>query len=223
MPEHRTSRSFIASSALVVVLALSTVASADPIQITSGSLIWRGGTSADITANSATGSLAIQVHGYDAAGIFGPWSTCTGTAYCTAGGTINLVAAWSGLDLPGEMTYQGVTFPLSLHSDNDPSVSMQWSGVLELPDDFAGQTLTAPFSFSGFVLPIGTPEAPSLTLTGHGTATLSFAPYPPGVFPGAFTLAAARYDFEPTPEPASLILLGTGIAGTWATRRRRKA
>jgi len=64
---------FIASLALVVGLAWPALASADPIQITSGSMVWTGSLdSARITAIGASGALEIDAVGRAAGGLSTP-------------------------------------------------------------------------------------------------------------------------------------------------------
>jgi hypothetical protein len=219
MPEQHSGWRYVASVSLAIGigLALPASASADPVQITSGTLTWIGSESASITASSASGELSMNVFGE--LGRFGPYD-CIAVPECGPGTTVPLTAFWGGSDLPGTATFQGTTYLLGGQSNTSAHANMRWDGALTLPLDFTGGTLMAPFTFSGL---FGYTPAPGLgetavPLTGLGTATLTFAPS--GGFPGAFSLAAAHYDFEPTPEPASLILLATGIAGTWATRRR---
>jgi hypothetical protein len=82
---------------------------------------------------------------------------------------------------------------------------------------------TAPFVFRGHVAGFNANDLEmfQLDLTGRGTVTVAFLPVSPGS--PDFTNFSATYGFaspDPIPEPTSIFLLGTGLAGLVARRRR---
>lgn len=213
----------------IAVLLMSGVARAESIQVTSGSLTWLLGDGSVRIAVSGDGFTFSGTGGAATGGIFQPLIEC-GVPECRAGTAIDLKALWSDTDLPGSATYQGETFSHvgSASSGIDTSsMTVDWTGTLTLPADFAGGTATAPLLFNGTfgytnVARPGLPPAP-LQLFGTGTAALTFTPWVD--YPGAFRLQSAAYTFDApaaTPEPGSLLLMGTGILGLAMARRRRR-
>lgn len=218
----------LAPLVLVLAIAASVLpASADSIRITSGAfaypatggvpVISLNGEGFTFTANTSTTDAYIK-----------PFEQCS-VPECHAGTTVGLDTRASGSGLRGgTATYHGTTYQ---HFEGfgafDPAMILSWDGSVVIPSGFTGGTLTAPFAFSGvFTYWTGsTTGFQRLELFGSGTATVTLLPYSNGLFPGSFRGTGVRFDFEaadPTPEPASLILLGTGLAGIAVARRRQR-
>ena len=154
-----------------------------------------------------------------------------GLSFCGLSGgpctSANLSWVSSSGDLSGSFILNGMTFPANL-------LGLQFNSVtFVIPPEFfnsAAIRVTAPFTFSGGAGG-ATPEFPTVVpLTGVGTVHVSFinARVPHGA--SGFFLDRADYIFGPqvpnvtveaVPEPMTLLLFASGVAGTAIRLRRR--
>jgi hypothetical protein len=219
--------------ATVRVLLLSTFAflvsvpaSAD--RITVGALIYVQG-AGPLTVSLQSESFTFDGRASHLGGVFLPWLQCS-VPECVGGTTVDLFSHWSGGDLSGNASLGDHVFTNVGSLAGTSSLFATWTGSLSIPAGFEGGVLTAPFEFTGMFSYFTSPgDFGQLDLFGSGTATATFRPYPccSDLFPGALALESIRYDFSatdvaPTPEPASVILLGSGLVGILAARARRQ-
>lgn len=206
-----------------LALLVSVPASAD--RITIGTLIYvQGGSPLTVTLRSD--SFTFDGRASHLGGVFMPWLQCS-VPECGAGSTVDLFSHWSGGDLPGTATLGDRAFTNVGSQASTSSLFATWTGSLPIPAGFESGVLAAPFEFFGVFSFQPEPGGfGRLDLVGNGMATATFRPYSPE-FPGALFLESIRYDFNaadvaPTPEPTSVLLLGSGLTGILAARARRR-
>ncbi len=193
---------------LSLALVLAAVpARGDPIIITGGSLdIVPGNTFGDGTMSiRGTGNFALTVKGE--AGGLGVCNLCSPEAPVIMGGSF-------GEELfDGTLVVNGHTFPI-------PSFEADIALFFDAPDVTAPPigaeaVLSAPFRLRGSVEIFDFENVPTTTIaiTGRGRITTHFVGLPQGA-PSFWAYDRSHVEFEsPTPEPATTLLVGTGLVG----------
>jgi len=197
---------------------------AEPIVITSGLFVVPGLYDRDLMIQGAGISADV---GLSSLSPVSAYNHCN--IRCEPGTTTSLYAYADGLDVRGDVTYLGESFGVGSASQRfNGNMIVEFTGEAVLPP-LIGSTaeVTAPFLFEGSIWPPLTSTLPRGTLTGGGLATLTLrAQSVPSIGPG-WTFQRLEYLFieDPSvvPEPASMLLVGSGLAVLLKLRRRRTA
>jgi hypothetical protein len=215
---------------LVIAFPFTAVprAHADPVTITGGFLFAAGlnvispqSVAVGTDGFSIRTNLAISL----TEGRVDPLGFCLGESDCAPGarlGVGGVLDAFDGGLLNTVVTLRGVSFDVR---GFDYSLLLRTEGFFTVPEFGVSPTatVTAPFTLTGFFSDHILIE--QTFFSGRGTATIllrrSLNPEHVGWMGGE-----VRYDFasaDPVPEPATLLLLGTGLTAAWLRRRRKAA
>jgi len=211
---------FLPAFCLLCAIGVSPV-HADPIVITGGSMLYPG-------------AMTLQgTQGFSFDGAFGgvvvPLSACF--TRCEPGETLPIGTFDQGRNVHGDVTYLGESFRVEEAAGRAATVGgmvVEFIGEAVLPPP-GGPTaeVTAPFLFEANIMPPKTSTLPPGTMMGGGLATLTLQqPTRFNVPPGGWEFLRIEYLFieDPSvvPEPASMLLVGSGLAILFKRRRRRR-
>ncbi|HYY56013.1 MAG TPA: PEP-CTERM sorting domain-containing protein [Pyrinomonadaceae bacterium] len=205
---------------LAIVLLCVAEARADPVQITAGSASVEG---------ISGGTFTFVGNGFALSGGLsrGP-GVCSG---CTAGQMMNLNTVNAGTDIrTGPAVIGGISYGRLFYAGN---LHFETGSVIIPNESSSLFTITTPFEFHGLLFGCTNDQISGClpgnlvfnsSLAGHGTAIATFTSIDNGSAGRLYFLSGVRYDFAPvaTPEPATIALLGTGLAGIGAALRRRR-
>jgi hypothetical protein len=162
---------------------------------------------------------------------------CTLPPNCPPGATLQVGGSGAGgsFYLGGSVTIDGVTHGLNgggndLNLDGGLALSLSASVLIPEFGSISSVVLTAPFVLTGTLGRNGLDCVGPFTCTGDRALSTSYQLHGEGVFYGAmhrenrsffgdyWQTDSARYDFQATPEPATLLLFGTSAAGLTLAR-----
>lgn len=214
------------AGAAILCLATASRATADPITITAGSLLVTGFSEVGSISLDGTRGFSLRSPVAPTEGAVLPINFC-GFEGCLPGETIRLDAFLGGPALPGGViTVDGHTFEDIGSLSSIASIALDFQGSLTLPA-FADSPMvvSGAFTLAGLLSVLDAPELGG-PLFGAGAAFLSLVPSPAeSGLPRTWVVDQVRYDFAepaPVPEPATMVLVGTGVAAAFLRHRRRQ-
>jgi hypothetical protein len=204
----------LVAATVIAVLGFAAGAGADPVRVTAGRVSFDTGGPAAFTLLGSNGQV------FEAEGFRNNWpATCF---FECAPGVSMPISIFPEAISDGSMFFRadGVDmFPVMDLVISGPSVILGSEGDIG-DGPFA---VWRPFTLSGWLAGYASPDHSgppifSVMLTGRGTARLGLTREN-----GRYTFSSLDYDFEaaPVPEPATLLLVGSGAALMWRRRQRR--
>jgi len=211
---------------LCLPLVTATAAHADQITITGGYLYAAGWfvVSPPSTATGTDGfrlDTTLAVGG--SSGRLDPLNFCDGGPACAPGMQLNVggyLDTFDGGLIDTTVQWKGEEYEVF---GFDNQMVLRPTGVFTVPEFGTSDsvTVTAPFTLTGFFTAQALPE--SIMIRGAGTATIKLVRAADPDMPG-WERDSVRYDFENpavVPEPASMLLLGSGLIALCRVRGRR--
>jgi hypothetical protein len=195
----------------IALQASAAGAAADPVRVTGGNLSFDTGGPPSFRLLTSTGQL------FEAEGFRRDWpAPCF--YQCSPGAAIPISLGVTATDDSAFFQGNGIDlFPVMDLAISAPSVTMPEPGTPNGRSEHFLRSFTFTGQLKGYASPdrIGTPVF-DLALFGSGTATLSMA-----LENGRYSFSSLDYNFDaaPVPEPATLLLVGTGAALLWRRRR----